>query len=103
MSVLSRLERSESGDYWDVTVVFSRAADQPPIPASDVNAQLLDAAGNPLKVVERPQRALVEAGGSLGTSANALFKFEASKAEPAVLAVTYRDQTVRFNVIAIRR
>lgn len=103
MSVLAKLERSTSGDQWDATIVFSRAADQPPIPATDVDAQLLDAAGTPLKVLERPERALVEAGGSLGTSANARFRFEASKAEPATLAVTYRGQTVRFSVVGNRK
>ncbi len=102
MSVLAKLERDASADRWNATIVFSRAPDLPPMPGNEVDAQLLDAGGASLKVLERPSGALAEAGGSLGNSANAVFRFQGSKVEPAELVVTYRGQTVRFRVVPRR-
>ena len=85
---------------WDVTVILSRAPDLPPIQGRDVDAQLLDARGSPLHVLERPQGVLAEFGGGLGSSATSLFRFQDSGVLPAELLVSYQDQTARFRVVS---
>jgi|DewCreStandDraft_5_1066085.scaffolds.fasta_scaffold00317_22 hypothetical protein len=97
ISALLQLERATN--QWVVTVVITRAAGQPPIQARDVDAQLLDSQGGPLPVLERPSGPLVEAGDSLGMSANALFRFADTAAVPAELIVTYEGQPVRFRIV----
>jgi hypothetical protein len=98
VSVSAVLARDRDRGRWDVTVVLSRAPDQERVQGNEVQAQLLDEHGVPFKTLERPSGPLVEAGGSLGMSANAPFCFAATEAAPAGLTVTYRGQTVRFRV-----
>ena len=102
MSVVAKLAPDPSADRWEATIVFSRAPDAPLMSGKDVDVQLLDAGGSPLKVLDRPPGPLPEVGGSLGNSANARFHFERSKLEPAELAVTYGGETVRFRVVPKR-
>lgn len=86
-------------DHWDVTVVLSKDPDQPPLEGGEVEAQLVDDQERQLTVLRRPSGPLVEAGGSLGASANALFSFGDIGVTPTRLSVTYRGQTVRFRVV----
>src|SRR3954451_13846224 len=81
---------------WLATVLLVRGPGSPRIAASDVDVQLIDAAGTELAVLERPTGELVEAGGSLGTTANATFRFGSSAAVPAELIVRLWDATGRF-------
>ncbi len=97
ISALLRLDRATN--QWVVTVVITRTAGQPPIQGRDVDAQFLDSRGRPLSVLERPSGSLVEAGDSLGMSANALFRFADATAMPAELIVTYEGQSGRFRVV----
>ncbi len=90
MSVSAKVSPDRDGNRWNVTVVFSRAADLPPLDGRDVEAQLLDDKGSPLELLERPSGVLVEFGGSLGNSANAEFRFRRPDVIPAKLLVTYR-------------
>jgi hypothetical protein len=99
VSVSAVLNLDRDRVRWDVTVVLSRKPDQEPVQGSEVQAQLLDQHGVPLKALERPSGPLAEAGGSLGMSANAPFRFAATETAPGGLTVTYRDQTVRFRVL----
>lgn len=97
LSALLRLDQATN--QWIVTVVITRAAGQPQIQGHEVDAQLLDSQGRPFAVLERPSGPLVEAGDSLGMSANALFRFEAPSVTPAELAVTYQGRAVSFRVM----
>lgn len=99
-SVTAQIRLDQPGDQWDVIIVISRAPGLDPIQGQEVDAQLIDAQGSSMKVLERPTRLLVEVGGSLGTSANARFRFQDSTAVPERLLVTYQDQTASFRVVS---
>ena len=98
VSAVIRLD--QSNNCWDVTVVLTRTPGQARIHSSEVDAQLLDNKGIALKLLEHSSGTLVEAGGSLGTSANAQFRFVDSSVVPTHLLVTYHNQEVRFQVIS---
>jgi hypothetical protein len=89
----------EADGRCSVTVVVSRAPGLPPIDGSELEARLFDGASNELPVLRRPQGELVEAGGSLGVSANATFEFETRAAAPEVLEVGYAGEVVRFRLV----
>jgi len=95
---VSAVLRAAPGDGWDVTVVVSRAPGQPQLPATDVTAVLVDSGGQPLPLLDRDQGLLVEAGGGLGVSANAAFRFAPGSNPPARLTVTYRGTPAEFDV-----
>lgn len=97
ISALLSLDRAMS--QWIVTVMITRAAGQARIQGHEVDAQLLDSQGRPFAALERPSGPLVEAGNSLGMSANAQFRFEAPSVTPAELTVTYQGRAVRFRVM----
>ncbi len=99
-SVYVEVSSEQASDNWNVMIVFSRAPNQAPIQGQQVKVQLLDNRGVPLEVLERPSSTLVEVGGSLGTSANALFRFQNTKSTPAQLLVTYQEQTLRFWILS---
>jgi len=99
MNISAVIQLDRIANRWDVIVVFSRFPDQAPIQGEEVDVQLLDDHGMALKVLERPSGPLVEAGGSLSTSANALFRFQDSGTTLSELLVTYQVQTVRFRVV----
>ncbi|MGA7412018.1 MAG: hypothetical protein WBW33_16185 [Bryobacteraceae bacterium] len=70
---------------------------------NEVDATLLDAKGTSFKVLERPTGSLATAGGSLGDSANAVFRFQGSGlGPPAELVVIYRGELVHFRVVPMR-
>lgn len=94
------ISQNQPNNSWDVTVVLTRAPDQALIHSSELDAQLVDDKGIALKLLEHASGTLVEAGGSLGTSANAQFQFEDSNIIPAHLLVTYQNQEVRFRVVS---
>lgn len=89
-----------SKHIWNVTVVLSKASESPPIQGQEIDVQLLDAQRLPLRLLARPSNVLVEFGGSLGNSANALFQFQNAEHTPTQLLVKYQDQTVSFNVVS---
>jgi hypothetical protein len=91
------------GDRWHVTVVVVRPPDRPPVRGEELDARLFDDRGAPLTLVRRPTGPLVEAGGSLGMSANAPFEFEASGGRPSRLDVNYRSRTVSFRLVPRER
>jgi len=99
VSLSALVQMDQSKNNWDLTVVISRAPDQEPIQGSEVEAQLLTQDGVPLTGIERPLGALVEAGGSLSSSANAVFRFQNLGIMPNQLLVTYKNQTVQFQVL----
>jgi len=94
------IQHSPTHNVWEVTAVISRAPDQPQIRGEEIDVQLIDQQGAALSGLGRPSGPLVEAGGSLGTSANARFQFYDS-GTPAELTVTYQAKTVRFQVVSI--
>ncbi|MCA2517516.1 MULTISPECIES: hypothetical protein [unclassified Microcystis] len=99
VSISALIQRDQSANRWNLTVIISRAPDQDIIQASEVDAQLLMKEGTQLKQVERPSDALVEAGGSLSSSANAVFSFQNANIIPEHLEVSYRNQTVQFQIL----
>lgn len=100
MSVSASLSRGESSAGWEVTAVFARAPNLPPLHGEDVSVQLLDPQGKSMNILESPSKVLPEFGGSLGNSANAHFRFENSGVAPAELVVTYRGEATRFRIVA---
>jgi hypothetical protein len=100
VTVSGTLQQNILNNCWDVTIVISRAPNQRQMNGVEIEAQLLDVHGRPFTLLERPAGPLVEAGGSLGVSANALFRFLDSKTIPAKLVVTYRGKTVNFDVVS---
>ncbi|MBV9778566.1 MAG: hypothetical protein JOY62_01220 [Acidobacteriaceae bacterium] len=100
MPVMLKVGSSETAHECEVTVVFSRADNLAPLEAHDVEAQLLDARGTPLQLLERPSGNLVEFGGTLGNSVNALFRFQSSGGAPSEALVSYRGESVRFQIVA---
>ncbi|HKE73114.1 MAG TPA: hypothetical protein VKB57_05840 [Acidimicrobiales bacterium] len=97
VSLSARVERTAGGTHWDVTVLIARRPDEPPLPAGDVTADLA-AGGHRLALVRRDEGDLVEAGGGLGATANATFRFGAAPdgAIPDRLQVGYRGAAVDF-------
>ena len=83
---------------WDVVVLVSRAANQPPIDAAEVQADLTDRSGAVLPLVLAPTGPLPEAGGSLGVSANARFQFADRGAPAAALTVRLGGAALRFRL-----
>jgi hypothetical protein len=100
VTVSAVISLDRSNNRWNVTVVLTRVPSEIPIQGNEVDAELLDDKDVALKLLERPSGALVEAGGSLGTSSNALFRFENSNVIPTQLVITYRNRTVRFRVVS---
>jgi hypothetical protein len=99
VSVSAELGRDRPAERWGVTVVISRAPDQQPIRGSEIGAHLVTEDGTSLPLLDHPTGPLVEAGGSLGMSVNAVFGFRDSGTLPTQLHVTYRGETAVFNVI----
>lgn len=89
---------AEPDSGWRLTVVIARGPDEPRLDARDVDAELEDAAGCRLPLIERDRGLLVDAGGSLGTSANAVFRFGVGSAPPAALRVTFRGRSADFRL-----
>jgi len=87
------------GTRWEVTIILSRSPAPTPIDGAEVEAELLDAAGQPLPLERRPEGPLVEAGGSLAMSANAPFEFRDAGAPPVTLIVRWRGQSARLRVV----
>jgi hypothetical protein len=100
VTVSAELGHDTSADQWDVLVLLTRKPDQAPVQGCEVDAQLLNEGNVPLKELQRPTGPLVEAGGGLGMTANALFRFQDSVAAPTQLVVTYRGQTAHFRIVA---
>jgi hypothetical protein len=98
-SVSAELGRDRPANRWEVTVIVSRAPDQKLVHGSEIEAQLLTEDGAGLPVLDHPTGSLVEAGGSLGMSANAVFGFRDSGTLPTRLRVIYRGRTAVFDVI----
>jgi hypothetical protein len=89
-------EYAADSEEWHVRVVITRLPDQPRLTAGDVDAKLTALDGRSLPLVSRDRGALVEAGGSLGMSANADFRFASSGHQPSRLTVTYQGTAAGF-------
>ena len=100
-TVTAVLHYNPTNNTWSVIIVLGRAPDQELISGEEVDAQLIDREGKALTVIERPNGLLTEAGGSMGVSANARFRFQGSKERPDHLVVTYQSQTVSFSIIQV--
>jgi hypothetical protein len=97
-SIAVRLAPDEAGG-WIATVLILRRADSGSrVQGEDVEAHLTDGDGRELSIVERPTGALVEAGDTLGVSANARFRFAETGARPAALSVSYRGLDAPFEI-----
>jgi hypothetical protein len=92
------LRSGASADEIEAVVVITRAAGQPRIRAEDVEAALLNGEGKPIPPVSRPEGLLVEAGGSLGMSANATYRFLLNGRTPSALVVRYGGRELRFAI-----
>jgi len=80
-----------------VTVILTRRPSDVPVLGQEFEVELLGPGGGAFPVVEKPSGPLPEAGGSLGVSANALFRFKSvAGAKPAELIVMYHGERVRF-------
>jgi hypothetical protein len=99
VSVSAVLRYDRPARAWEVIVALSYAPDRNSVNGDEIDAQLFDTEGTPLKLAERPSGQLPGAGGSLGMSSNARFLFQESAATPGELHVTYRGETARFKVI----
>ena len=86
---------------WDVVVLVSRAANQPPIDAADLRAELTDRNGAALPLLLAPTGILPEAGGSLGMTANARFQFADRGAPAAALTVRLGGAALRFRLACL--
>jgi hypothetical protein len=95
------LKYQSKNDTWDITVILGRTPGQELIKGKEVDAQLIDRGGKALTVIERPNGLLTEAGGSMGVSANARFRFQGSKERPGQLIVTYHRQTALFDIVLV--
>ena len=98
-SVSAELGLDRDATRWEVKIVISRPPDQELIQGGEIEAQLLTEDGADLPVLDHPTGPLVEAGGSLGMSANAVFGFRDLGTLPTRLRVTYRGRTAVFGVI----
>jgi hypothetical protein len=94
------VEHAADSQTWYVRVVITRPPDQPRLTAEDVDAKLTAADGHSLPLVRRDRGALVEAGDSLGMSANADFRFASSGHPPSRLTVTCQGTTAEFLIDA---
>ncbi len=97
--VISALVRRDAAGAWAVTVVISRRPGDPLIGGDEVEAELASAGRQSLPIVARPSGPLVEAGGSLRSSANAVFKFKDVAADPHELTVRWRGEVARFRIV----
>jgi hypothetical protein len=82
---------------WAVTVLFVRRPTIP-IEGATVDVELTDAHGLAIPLVDRPKGVLVEAGGSLSTTANAVFHF-ADSAPPREIVVRWAGEAARFCIV----
>jgi hypothetical protein len=98
-SIAACVTRDEAKRRIVVVPMITRAADAPPVHASEVRVWLVDAAGRDLTLVERPSGILGEGGGSLGMSASGIFVFVDAGAAPRRLGIGYRDVSVVFSVV----
>jgi len=97
-TVVPRIMKPSAEDGWTVVVAISRNGTDPTQHASDIDVNVYDRSGVALAAVEKPQGALVEMGGSLGTTGNARYRLDATDTLPAVHVVTYRGEALRFDL-----
>jgi hypothetical protein len=90
------VQHAADSQTWYVRVVITRPPDQPRLTSEDVDAKLATLNGHSLPLLSRDRGALVEAGDSLGMSANADFRFASSGHPPSRLTVTYQGTTAEF-------
>jgi len=83
------------GSEWGVEIVITRGPDADRVAATDLRVGLWDRQGGALEVEEQPDGLLPQAGGGLGVSVNASYRFVG--AEPARLIVEYAGQRLVFS------
>jgi hypothetical protein len=83
---------------WTVTVLI-RGSPGTSIDAAAVDVELIDARGCAVPPSERPEGALVQIGGSLSATTNAVFRFPGSR-PPQEVVVRWAGELVRFRVIS---
>lgn len=82
---------------WAVMVLFLRRP-AIPIDGAAVDVELTDRHGLAMPLVDRPTGELAEAGGSLSTTANAMFQF-AGSARPREIVVRWAGEAARFCIL----
>ena len=97
-TVTAQLRRGSGGTTWDLIVLITRLPDQPPLNATEVEAQLVDENAAVLPLLSGPSEPLAEAGGSLGMTANARFQFGDRGARLAVLVVRLQGAELHFRL-----
>lgn len=84
---------------WVVTALFSRRPPTVQVNGEDVNIVVFDATRTAMPVLHRPEGLLTEAGSSLSTTVNAVFRFAGSE-PPSEVVVEWAGESVRFRVIS---
>lgn len=87
------------GTFWEVTVVFSRQNEQPPMVADDLWVGMYDKRGTPLALAEAPKGLLPEFGGGLGSSVNARYRFEKHALPLVRLVIRYKSEQAAFQLM----
>jgi hypothetical protein len=91
--------RNDAQAEWRVRVIITRRDDQPRLQGDAVETRLLRADGTLLRQIAGATGLLPQAGGSLGMSANADFRFAAEGNDlPTALDVAFQGQTVHFTL-----
>lgn len=84
---------------WVVTALFARRPPTVPVDGEDVNIIVFDTTQTAMPVLHRPEGLLTEAGGSLSTTVNAMFRFAGSE-PPNEVVVEWAGESARFRVIS---
>ena len=98
-SVSASIVRDVKDNALVVTLVVTHHADGTRVHGEELQAELLDASGDALKILAHPQGPLSETGGNLGMSAHGVFRFAGDQASAALLVVTYHGEQARFAVV----
>jgi hypothetical protein len=82
---------------WTVTALFGRRPPTAPIDGEAVEMELVDASGITMPMLDHPRGPIAEAGGSLSTTANAVFRFGGPE-PPSEIVVRWEGGSARFRV-----
>ena len=86
--------------HWELIVLINRAPEQPPLATADLQVQMLAEDHSPMPLLSAPQgQVLPEAGGGLGTTANARYRFDAGRGRPAQLVIQWRSTELTFRLL----
>jgi hypothetical protein len=100
--VSAEIRPDPQAELWSVTVRLTLPLTEEPVPATDIEAILVDDRGTAMLEAARPSGVLAAAVEELRTTADARFAFRMTDHAPAELVVEYRGRPVRFGVAATR-